>query len=134
MERGSSKHSPHLDEEMQREVQAHTRGGPAGSRAGEWRDPEAVDDEQPDASWLPEGPRPDGAPAPLTGQELEARSRLGQLIPRSALPGDRRALLGAMDPNRVPPDLWAQLERLPADRTFATVYEVWEALGYRNER
>ena len=134
MERGSSKHSPHLDEAMDREVRTHTRGGPAGSRAGEWRDPEAVDDEQPDASWLPEGPRPDGAPAPLTGEELEARSRLGQLVPRSVLPADRRALLRAMDRNRVPPELWARLERLPADQTVATGYEIWEALGFRNER
>jgi hypothetical protein len=134
MERGSSKHGPHLDEQMQREVQAHTQGGPAGSRAGEWRDPEAVDDEQPDASWLPERPRADGAPAPLTDEELAARSRLGQLIPRSVLPADRRALLRSMDRNLVPPDLWERLRRLPADRPFATVYEVWEALGYRNER
>jgi hypothetical protein len=133
MERGSSKHSPHLDEAMQREAKTHTRGGPAGSRANEWRDPEAVDDEQPEASWLPEGPRRDGAPAPLTGEELEARSRFGQLIPRSVLPADREALLKAVDSNRVPPQLWERLEQLPADRKFATVYEIWEALGYRNE-
>lgn len=134
MERGSSKHSRHLDEAMDREVRAHTTGGPAGSRTGEWRDPEAVDDEQPDASWLPEGPRPDGAPAPLTGQELAARSRLGQLIPRSVLPADRRALLRVVDRNQAPPELLARLEQLPAGRTFATVYEIWEALGFRNER
>ncbi|HEY8473799.1 MAG TPA: DUF2795 domain-containing protein [Natronosporangium sp.] len=134
MERGSNKHSPHVDEAMQREVATHTRGGPAGSRSGEWRDPEAVDDQQPDASWLPEGPHPGGAPPPLTGAELEARSRLGQLIPRSVLPADRAALLDAVDQNQAPAQLLAELERLPADREFATVYEIWEALGYRNER
>jgi hypothetical protein len=133
MERGSSKHSPHLDEDMERGVQPHTRGGPAGSRAGEWRDPEVVDDERPEASWLPEGARPDGAPPPLTGEELEARSQLGRLVPRSVLPADRHALLQAIDQNRVSPELRAELERLPSDRTFATVYEIWEALGHRNE-
>ena len=133
MERGSSKHRPGLDEEMRREVDSHLRGGPAGSRAGEWRDPEGYsDDDQPEPSWLPEGERPDGAPAPLTGEELEARSRFGRAIPRSVLPADRRALLAAVDQN-APADIRAELERLPADRSFATVYEIWEALGHRNE-
>lgn len=134
MERGSSKHSPQVDDDLEREFQTHAKGGPAGSRADEWRDPEAVDDEQPDASWLPEGARPDGAPPPLTGEELEARSRLGQAIPRSVLPADREALLRAMDEHRAPEEVRAELARLPADRTFATVYEIWEALGHRNER
>jgi hypothetical protein len=133
MERGSSKHSPQLDEDMEREVQAHTRGGPAGARADEWRDPEAVDDEAPEASWIPEGQRPDGAPSPLTGAELDARSRFGQAVPRSVLPADRDALLKAVDRNRVSEEQWARLERLPADRRFATVYEIWEAIGGRNE-
>jgi hypothetical protein len=133
MERGSSKHSPQLDDDLKRGARAHTRGGPAGSRADEWRDPEVVDDEAPEASWIPEGQRPDGAPAPLTGAELEARSRFGSAIPRSVLPADRAALLRAVDRDRVSPELWERLERLPADRTFATVYEIWEAIGGRNE-
>lgn len=134
MERGSSKHGPALDEDMEREAALHTRGGPAGSRVGESRDPEGYgDDDQPEPSWIPEGARPDGAPAPLTGQELEARSRFGRAIPRSVLPADRRALLAAIDQLNAPPDIRAELERLPADRTFGTVYEIWEALGHRNE-
>jgi hypothetical protein len=134
MERGSSKHSRPLDEDMEREVQSHTRGGPAGSRAGEWRDPEAVSDDEPEPSWIPEGQRPDGAPSPLTGEELEARSRLGRAIPRSALPADRHGLLLAAERMNVPPGVRAELERLPSGRIYQTVYEIWEALGYRNER
>jgi hypothetical protein len=133
MERGSSKHGPQLDEDMEREAQSHTRGGPAGSRADEWRDPEAGDGEAPEASWIPEGERPGGAPPPLTAAELEARSRFGQAIPRSVLPADRRALLRAIDENQVPAEIWKRLKRLPDDRTFETVYEIWEAIGGRNE-
>lgn len=134
MERGSNKHSRRLDQDLAREEEAHTRGAPSGSRVDEWRDPELAGGDEPDPQWIPEGPRPDGAPEPLTGEELEARSQLGKALPRTALPGDRQALLRGADELGIEPDLRAELERLPADREFATVYEVWEALGHRNER
>jgi hypothetical protein len=119
---------------MQREVQGHTRGGPAGSRTTEWRDQEGVDEEAPSASWLPEGAHPQGTQPPLTGEEVEARSRLGRAIPRSVLPADRKALLAAVDRAEVPQDIRDALRaRLPANRTYGTVYEIWEALGHRNE-
>lgn len=118
---------------MDREVQGHTRGGPSGSRTTEWRDQEGVDEEAGSASWLPEGVHPQGAEPPLTGEEVEARSRLGRAIPRSVLPADRKALLAAVDGPEVPQDIRDELARLPAERTFGTVYEIWEALGHRNE-
>lgn len=134
MERGSSKHGRQLDEELAREALAHTQGGPAGSRVGEERDPELAAGDEPEPSWIPAGDRPDGAPAPLSGAELEARSRLGRAVPRSALPGDRSAVLRAATELGAEPEALAELARLPAGRTFATVYEIWEALGHRNEQ
>jgi hypothetical protein len=133
MERGSSKHSQHLDDEMAREAEPYTRGGPAGSRLDDWRDPEAPGEDQVGSQWIPEGPRPGGAPGPLTGEELEARSQLGRAVPRSAFPADRGGLIRAMAEVGTSPQVRARLERLPADRVFHTVYEIWEALGGRNE-
>lgn len=123
-----------MDNEMEREAQSHVRGAPVSSRVDdEWRDPEPVSDDQPEAGWIPEGERPEGAPEPLTGEELEARSQLGRAVPRSALPADRSSLLRAAEQLRVTPDVRVDLERLPDDRIYHTVYEIWDALGYGNE-
>ncbi|QSB16883.1 DUF2795 domain-containing protein [Natronosporangium hydrolyticum] len=133
MERGSSKHSPQLDDELAKEARAYTQGAPGPSRVDEWRDPEVADDDQPEADRIPAGQRPSGAPEPLRGQDLAARSRLGRYIPLSSLPGDRRELLRGAEEMGVPPDLRAELDRLPDGQMYRTVYEIWEALGYSNE-
>lgn len=133
MERGSSKHSPHVDEDLAREMKSETRGAPVPSRVDEQRDPELSTDDQLDSQWIPAGERPDGAPAPLTGEDLEARSRLGRSIPRSVFPSDRDGLIAGADQMQVPPDVRQELERLPAGPIYHTVYEVWDALGYGNE-
>jgi hypothetical protein len=39
-DRGSSKHGPKLDEEMQKEVEGRVRSGGQPTRAEEWHDPE----------------------------------------------------------------------------------------------
>lgn len=134
MERGSTKHGPQLDDELARQARSHTQGSsPAAGRADETMEQEPPGEDQPEPTLIPQGQRPSGAPSPLTGAELEARSRLGRAIPRSALPGEREALLQAALANDADADITTELERLPAGRRFHTIYEVWEALGYRNE-
>ncbi len=134
MQRGNSKHGRLLDEEMAREAESHTRGSsPGGSRAQEWREPEPAGEDQPELDTIPAGPRPGGAPAPLTGEELEARSSFGRWITRSVLPGDKADLVRVARREAAPEQVLADLERLPEGRTFETVYEIWDALGYRNE-
>lgn len=133
MERGSSKHSPALDDDLAREAESHTRGGPGGSRANEWREPEPAGEDQPEPSLIPTGEHPAGAPAPLTGEELEARSNFGRWLPRSVLPARRDELVRAADSADAPAEVLMELQGLPADRTFETIYEIWDALGYRNE-
>lgn len=133
MEHGSDKHGPRLDDEMARETQSYQRGAPVGSRTDQWRDPESVSDDEPEPGWIPGGERPGGAPAPLTGRDLEARSRLGRAVPLSALPGDKGKLLRGVEELGAPPDVRADMERLPEGRIYRTVYEIWEALGYANE-
>jgi Protein of unknown function (DUF2795) len=133
MERGSSKHSPHVDEDMREEVSAHTRGGAGGSRTDEWREPEPAGEDQPEPTLIPGGPRPGGAPEPLTAAEVEERSQLGRWLPRSALPARRDGLLAAARDAQAPEEVLADLRRLPPDREFATVAQIWAALGHHNE-
>jgi len=133
MERGNTKHGPRLDEEMAQEVRGLVQGGPAGSRAEEWREPEPAGEDQPEATAIPDGERPGGAPAPLTGEEVEERSRLGRYIPLSALPGDRDSLRRAASEAEAPDEVLAELDRLPAGERYETVSQIWAALGYENE-
>ena len=133
MERGSSKHGRLVDEEMAREAQSQTRGRPGGSRAQEWREPEPAGEDQPEPEAIPAGPRPGGAPEPLTGEELAARSNFGRWVTRSVLPADKADLVQMAHREAAPTEVLAELERLPEGRTYETVYEIWDALGHRNE-
>lgn len=118
---------------MAREAQSHTRGRPGGSRAQQWRDPEPAGEDQPEPEAIPAGPRPGGAPEPLTGEELEARSRFARWVTRSVLPADKTDLVEVARREAAPAEVLADLERLPEGRTYETVYEIWDALGHRNE-
>jgi hypothetical protein len=133
MERGNTKHGPRLDEELAHEVRTHTQGRGAGGRAEEWREPEPAGEDQPEVGWIPggsRGTRAGGAPGELTADDVEARSRLGRYLDLSVLPGDRAALRRSAEGHQAPDDVLAELDRLPPDRTFATVNEVWAALGH----
>ncbi|MEO3747801.1 DUF2795 domain-containing protein [Plantactinospora sp. B5E13] len=132
MERGSSKHSPRVDEEMGREVKG-TVQSTAGGRAQEWREPEPAGEDQPIISRAPDSDTRTGVPQGMTPGEVEQRSRLGRFIPLSALPGDRESLRLRAEENEAPDDILAQLDRLPANTQFQTVSEIWAALGHPNE-
>jgi Protein of unknown function (DUF2795) len=132
MERGNSKHSPRVDEQLEREV-AGTVHGVGGSRVEEWREAEPAGDDQPEPTLVPEGDNGSGAPQGMTSAEVEQRSRLGRYITRSALPGDRAALRRDAEQNEAPDDVLAEIDHLPSDREFRTVSEVWAALGHANE-
>ena len=53
MDRGSSKHSPRVDEQMDQEVRGVVQGT-AGARAEEWKMAEPSGEDQPQVSLVPE--------------------------------------------------------------------------------
>ena len=132
MDRGSSKHGPQLDEQMAHEVRGIVQGG-VNSRADEANDPEPAGEDQPDATWEGAGARTGGAPPGMTYEEVERRSRLGRYIPRTSLPGDREDLLAGASELNAPDDILDLLGQLPPDQDYATVSQVWAALGFHNE-
>ena len=119
MDRANSKHSRWLDDEMARETQDYTIGVGAGTRTVDWRDAEPPGDDQPEA-----------APIPDPVDENERLSDFGRYVPRSVLPADRDALLIGAARMRAPDVILDQLDRLEPEREYATVAEVWEALGH----
>jgi hypothetical protein len=134
MERGSAKHGPRLDDEMEHEVRGQLQGRGVGGRAEEWREPEPAGEDQPGASRVPGGNPAGGVPPGMTADEVEQRSRLGRYLPLSALPGDKRALVTAARRAQAPTAVLDELAGLPEDGTeYETVSQVWQALGHHNE-
>ncbi|MEV6850306.1 DUF2795 domain-containing protein [Actinoplanes sp. NPDC051411] len=116
MERGSSKHSARVDQEMKQEVLG-TVQGVAGGRAEEWKMAEPSGEDQPEVTRTVEA------------EAANDLSRFGRYIGRSALPGDRDALRRSAEALEAPDDILADLRALPDDVVFHTVTEIWAALG-----
>ena len=126
MDRGSDKHSPRVDDQLA----AETRGivqGTAGGRAQEWKMPEPAGEDQPEVSVVPDGYGRE-EPAGVGNPEAERLSRFGRYIGRSALPGDRAALIRSARDLAAPDDVLEALGRLPGNTTYQTVTEVWRAV------
>ncbi|MBU2670515.1 DUF2795 domain-containing protein [Actinoplanes bogorensis] len=117
MDRGSDKHSARVDDELAREVRDIVQGV-GGTRADDGRVPESPADGEPEVSGV------------LDDGETDELSRFGRYIGRSALPGDREKLRQSAETLLAPDDVLAEIDRLPADREFATVTEIWAALGH----
>jgi hypothetical protein len=116
MERGSSKHSPRVDEEMKQEVLG-TVQGVAGGRVEEWKMAEPAGEDQPDATRA------------IEAESANDLSRFGSYIGMSALPGDRDALRRSAETLLAPDDVLADLDTLPEGVVFNTVTAIWAALG-----
>jgi hypothetical protein len=121
MERGSSKHSPRVDDQMRQEVLG-TVLGIAGSRAEEWKMAEPAGEDQPDATRT------------IDAASANDLSRFGTYIGLSALPGDRETLRLSAETLAAPDDVLADLDSLPDGVTYATVTEIWAALGRGSAR
>ena len=121
-ERGSTQHSPRVDEELHKETESLLRGSPVEARAQEWRQME---------------PPADGEPSPdarVTVDDVELRSLLAISLRPSAFPGDRARLLTVAEEEHAEPRMIEWLGSLPETRTFPNVESVWEALGGARER
>lgn len=118
-ERGSSHHSARLDDAMRRETESLVRGSPVEARAEEWRQME--------------GPA-EGEPAPdahISTDDVELRSLLAVSLRPSAFPATRSELLTVALEEHAEGRVLEWLNTLPDDSTFATVEQVWAALGGR---
>jgi len=130
MERGSSKHGPRLDEQMEQEVHGMLQGQPGSARVEEWHDPESPGEDQPEPAQFPDPgqDRPGGAPAGITAEEAERRTRFATYLSRSLFPADRDRLCAAAREANAPDDVLAVLDRLP-DGEYPNLVAVWDAAG-----
>jgi hypothetical protein len=121
MERGSTKHGPLHDEELQHETEAMVRGAPKPDHTAEWREAEPVDD-----------PRElfEGDEALSEEDAIEMRSELARLLTRDEFPVDRDGLLAILEDKDANPALVALVRaRLPEDGRYQNTRELIAALG-----
>jgi len=133
MERGNSKHSPRVDEQMEHEVEGMmTAERP--TRAEEWKEAEPAGEDQADPGRLeePAGRQP-GTPPGMTIQDVELRSELAEHLPRSVFPTDESGLLAHLVDSNAPDRLQQLIRQLPSGRTYDHVGEVVQALGLPEE-
>jgi Protein of unknown function (DUF2795) len=126
-ERGSDKHGPRLDEDLQEDTRSLQQGAPVEARAEEDREQEGPGDGQPGPDARLAGGRATAASLDL--DDAEARADLARFLTPSAFPADREGLLADAAGNQAPAVVLERLQALPAGRTFENVQDVWRALG-----
>jgi hypothetical protein len=120
----SAQHGQRLDDQMEHEVEALVRGAPVDPRAREELEFQPIE----------QVTVPLGDPeADEEHREIVERSELARFLRPSALPADADAVLAVATEEHAPDPVLAELATLPAGVQFATVAEIWEALGHETE-
>jgi hypothetical protein len=120
IERGSDKHSPRLDDQLEHDVRSLVQGG-VEARAEEFREQEGPADGE---------PTPDERITALDGgaDALSERADLARRLRPSTFPARPEQLAVVAREEGAPDDLVDRIRALP-DRLYDTVAEVWEAMG-----
>src|SRR5215813_10001229 len=96
MDRGSDKHGPRVDEELEQETRGLTQGGPTDSRAEDWHEPEPSGEDEPLVSLDPEQPAEemaDEAPGTVSEADRDDRATMASYLRRSVFPAKRDELI-----------------------------------------
>jgi hypothetical protein len=127
LERGSDKHSPRVDEELEHETLSLQQGAPVESRVEEHREQEGPGEDQPTADSRLTGGRATAGSLDL--DDAETRADIARFLTPSAFPADREALLADAEANQAPAEVLERLRALPGGRSYENVQDVWGALG-----
>ena len=127
MERGSDKHSPRVDEQLDHETRSLRQGSPVESRVEEFREQEGPGEDQPTPDARLSGGRATAASLDL--DDAEARADIARFLNPSRFPADREALLADAEANQAPVHVLERLQALPEGRSYENVQDVWSTLG-----
>jgi hypothetical protein len=127
LERGSDKHSPRVDEQLDHETRSLTQGAPVESRVEEYREQEGPGEDQPTTDARLTGGRATAGSLDL--DDAETRADIARFLTPSVFPADREALLADAEANQAPEEVLERLRALPAGRAYENVQDVWSTLG-----
>ena len=126
--RGSDKHGPRVDDQLEHETHDVVTGAPVESRVEEFREQEGPGEGELEAGSVAR--RDEFAPHDeLDGETSRLRADVARHLGRDAFPGDRATLLASAEEHEAPGWLLEALRRLPEGEEFPTVEAVWETLG-----
>ena len=128
MERGSDKVSPRADEELKHQTQGLIRSGHT-THAEEWKDPEPIGEDQPDADLVPDGTLHGGVPTGMSADDVEGRAELATFLGKDAYPMVREQIINLAIDRSAPDRVIDLVRQLPAGREFHNINEVWTTLG-----
>lgn len=132
MQRGSDKHSPRVDEQLDAEVSGLVHAG-RDTHAEEWKSAEPSGEDQPEVDLSGDGDLHGGVPDGMTEADVEGRSRLAAYLGRGVYPATGEQLLEVAAGREAPDLVLDQLRSLPPGRVYTTVQEVWDQLGGGHE-
>jgi len=132
MPRGSDKHSPRLDESLERDTRSLTHGSPSEARSDEGRVQEGPADDEPTPDALLSGDRGLTDADVLDHDEVETRSTMASYFRPSVWPADREALMAVAREEHAPHWVIERLSQLP-NGIYTHTEAAWEALGGRVE-
>src|SRR4051794_5860283 len=132
MERGSDKTSPRMDDALKHDTEGLVRGGGV-THAEEWKGSEPAGEDQPNVSLSPEAPPRTGETNGMSPDDVEGRAELASYIGRAPYPLVREQLLELAIDRNPPHRVVAEVRRLPSDRTFENIQDVWATLGHNVE-
>lgn len=128
MDRGSDKVSPRVDDQLKHETEGLVRSGHS-THAEEWKDPEPVGEDQPDADLAPGGTLLGGTPDGMAPDDVEGRSELASYLGKDRYPMVRAQVIDLVIDRNAPQRVIDLVRELPSDREFANVNDIWSALG-----
>lgn len=126
-EQVSGTHGPREDEAIKHELRGDLQAK-RETRVEEWREAEPAGEDEPEATWAPEG-RPGGTPPGEDWEDVELRSDLARHLDRTAFPATRQRLLETLQSHQAEQQLIDLVSALPDDQTFANLHDVLTALG-----
>lgn len=129
MPRGSDKHGPRMDEQLEREAHDFVKGTPEQPRVQENRQQEGPGSDEPMTDGLLHGGR---ETTTLSHDEAELRSRIAASIDRTVFPAARDEIVRSAEANDAEDAVMRALHRLP-EQTYENVEAIWEMLGGRAE-
>jgi hypothetical protein len=125
-------HGPRDDEALKREVRSELQANRA-TRAEEWLEPEPPGEDEPEATWAPEG-RPGGTPPGEDWETIELRSDLARHLDRTAFPATRSHLLENLAAHQAEQRLLDLVSSLPDGTVLANLGELFRVLGLPMEQ
>ncbi len=128
VDRGSSKHGPRVDDQLEREAEPVTHTAQP-DHLEEWRQTEPFE-EGPIS--VPEEQMP-GAPAGMTEADVERRADIAIWLEPGKLPADRDALLEQLRETGAPDEVVAAVAGLPGGQKFHTTGQIVRAIGVPTE-